>query len=173
MTAVPIIRTEDTADYNAVRRVVAEAFARAEYTDGDEHNLVDRLRMTEAYIPALSLVAVVDGEIVGHIMFSRVHIGTVEAIALAPLAVLPAYQHRGIGLALIQAGHRRAQELGYSCSVVLGAPGYYAKSGYVRADISGIRPPFDVAPQYYMVCPLNPPLPRGTVRYSCAFGGLA
>lgn len=63
-----IIRREQSADYDAVYQVVKEAFANAEHTDGNEKNLVVELRKSKSFIPELSLVAVEDGEIVGHIL---------------------------------------------------------------------------------------------------------
>lgn len=165
-----IIRGEREADFDAIRLVVKEAFAGAEHTDGDEHNLVDRLRLTVDYVPELSLVAEIGGRIVGHIMFSLIHIGNTEAMALAPLAVLPSFQNRGIGQLLIKAGHQRAKAEGYCCSVVLGSPEFYSKSGYLPASSFGIKAPFDVPSQFYQVCPLVKSVPEGTVRYSAAFG---
>ena len=164
------VREECEADFDRIWHLVKEAFAGAEHTDGDEHNLVSRLRHTDNYIPELSLVAEHDGVIVGYAMFSRIHIDDVAAVALAPLAVLPAFQSQGIGQRLILAGHKRAMEMGYPCSVVLGSPEYYTRSGYLPAAKHGIRAPFDVPEQFYMVYPLNSPLPSGMVRYSPAFG---
>lgn len=163
------IRTERATDFEAIRSLVKAAFAKAEHTDGDEHNLIERLRKSGDYIPALSMVAEINGEIAGHIMFSRIYIGDTEAVALAPLAVLPKFQNRGIGRALIHSGHKAASEMGYCCSVVLGDPGYYAKSGYRPAAAFGIKAPFDVPQQFYMVYPFVASVPDGTVRYSEAF----
>ena len=165
-----IIRPEQECDYDEIRSVVKRSFAGAEHTDGDEHNLIDRLRRTDEYIPELSLVAEVDGRIAGYAMFSSIRIATSEAIALAPLAVLPEFQSQGIGKALIAAGHRIARKAGFSCCVVLGSPDYSSLSGYLPASGYGITPPFDVPQEYYMVCPLNHPIPSGTVHYSPAFG---
>lgn len=165
-----IIRPEQECDYDEIRSVVKRSFAGAEHTDGDEHNLIDRLRRTDEYIPELSLVSEVDGRIAGYAMFSSIRIATSEAIALAPLAVLPEFQSQGIGKALIAAGHRIARKAGFSCCVVLGSPDYYSLSGYLPASGYGITPPFDVPQEYYMVCPLNHPIPSGTVHYSPAFG---
>lgn len=164
------IRKEQKSDYDSIRDMIKNAFMTAEHTDGDEHNLVDRLRLTEDYIPGLSLVAEVNGIPAGYIMFSRIYIGSRQAIAFAPLAVHPDFQNRGIGRSLIQYGHKKAQESGYSCSVVLGSPAYYAESGYLRASDFGIIAPFDMPSEYYMVYPLMPPVPEGIVRYSPAFG---
>lgn len=165
------IRQETAADYEAVYRLIEEAFARAEHADGTEQDLVVRLRQSQAFIPRLSLIAEVDGTVVGHILFTEVRIGRERAVALAPLAVLPSHQRRGIGSALIRAGHAAARELGFGCSVVLGAPRYYARSGYERADRYGILPPFDVPAECYMCFRLRDDVApaRGIVRYDEAF----
>ena len=165
-----VIRPEQECNFDEIREVVKTAFAGAEHTDGDEHNLIDRLRLTEEYIPDLSLIAEVDGRIVGYAMFSRICIGNTKAVALASLAVHPAFQNRGNGRALIEAGHRKAKEGDYCCSVVLGAPEYYSKSAYLPALTFGIIAPFDIPPQFYMVFPFKSDLPHGTVGYSQAFG---
>lgn len=164
------IRPERECDFDEIRSIVKMAFAGAAHTDGDEHNLVDRLRCTDEYIPDLSFVAEIKGRVVGYAMFSRINIGNFKAIALAPLAVLPGFQNHGIGRALIEAGHRRAAVCDYYCSVVLGSPEYYFKSGYLPALPFGITAPFDLPPQYYMVFPFKPEIPHGVVRYSPAFG---
>lgn len=166
-----VIRQECEADFPGIRNVVKSAFSSAEHSDGDEHNLVDRLRTTKEYIPELSFVAVTDGKIVGHIMMSQIMIGQTIAVALAPLAVLPDYQRKGIGRRLIEASHDIARRLGYKCSVVLGSPLYYSLHGYVPASRFDIRAPFDIEEKYYMVYPLiGDILFSGTVRYSGAFG---
>ncbi len=164
-----VIRQEREGDSDEIRCVVKAAFDGAEHTDGDEHNLVDRLRDSAEYIPALSLVAEINNEIVGYAMFSRIYIDETEAIALAPLAVLPGFQNRGIGRTLIKEGHRRAMDSKYPCSVILGYPEYYSKSGYIPAASFGITAPFDVPSQFYMVFPFKAGVPHGTVRYSRAF----
>ncbi len=165
-----LIRPEQERDFDEIRSVVKTAFAGVRHTDSDEHNLVDRLRLTDEYIPELSFIAEVNDRIVGYAMFSLINIGSAKAIALAPLAVLPEFQNCGIGNALIDAGHRKAAEGDYCCSVVLGSPEYYSKSGYIPALPFGIIAPFDLPPQFYMVFPFTPQLPHGTVRYSPAFG---
>lgn len=164
-----IIRQEQDADHNDIRKTVRLSFAEAEHTDNDEHNLIDRLRETADYIPELSLVAEINGSIVGYIMFSRIYISDTEAIALAPLAVLPFYRKQGIGQALINAGHHKAHEMGYCCSVVLGSPDYYSRSGYQPASAFGISAPFEVPNPFYMVYPLKARVPKGRVVYSDAF----
>ena len=165
------IRTEREADYDAIRNLVSESFSSASHTDGDEHNHIDRLRETDEYLPELSLVAVAGGRIVGHVMMSRINVGGQIALALAPLAVLPEYQGRGIGSLLVEEAHRLALAQGYGLSVLLGHPGYYSRFGYTPASRFGIKAPFDVPDEYFMVCPLaaHHPLPSGLVEYSQAF----
>lgn len=166
------IRQEWREDYQQIRELVRDAYALADHSDGDEHNLIGRIRHSPDYIPELSLVAVAGDTILGHIMFSRLSVGQTEALALAPLSVKTGWQRKGIGKLLVTAGHRLAREMGYSCSVVLGDPDYYSKFGYEKASDYGIFAPFDVPDEYYMVCGLdeNCGIPKGRVRYSDAFG---
>lgn len=166
------IRLEQPEDYTQIRELVRDAFALAEHSDGDEHKLIDRIRLSSEYIPELSLVAVAGDIVCGHIMFSRISVGHSDAIALAPLAVRHDCQRMGIGKLLVMSGHEKALRMGYSCSVVLGNPGYYSKFGYKKASNHGIIAPFDVPKDYYMVCNLddNRDIPQGNVEYSDAFG---
>lgn len=166
------IRHERQEDYLQIRELVRQAFALAEHSDGDEHNLIERLRLSPEYIRELSLVAVSGDIVLGHIMFSKISVGHTEAIALAPLAVRADIQRRGIGRLLVTTGHELARRMGYSCSVVLGAPSYYSKFGYEKASAYGITAPFDVPDEYYMVCKLDNTgdIPQGNVKYSDAFG---
>ncbi len=166
------IRQETPGDYGVVREVVHTAFESAEHSDGNEHELVGLLRESGSFVPELSLVAVEDDIIVGHIMFTEVRIGGSAELALAPLSVLPAYQKRGIGSALMQAGHDAARKLGYGYSIVLGDPGYYRRAGYVPASCYGIIAPFDVADENFMALRLRDDAGavRGAVSYDAAFG---
>lgn len=129
------IRQERPTDYDAVYRVIKQAFANAEHTDGNEQNLVVELRKSKSFIPELSLVAVENDKIVGHILFTKAFVNDVAVLALAPLSVLPEYQNKGIGLSLIKQGHMIASRLGYGYSVVLGHSKYYPKAGYVPAGM--------------------------------------
>ena len=108
------IRKETATDHAAVYSVVKRAFEHAEHADGNEQDLVNALRKGDAFIPELSLVAEADGKVVGHIMFTRATVDGKPVLALAPLSVLPEYQRKGIGKALIQEGHKIAKELGYT-----------------------------------------------------------
>ncbi len=167
-----VIRQEKPSDLTNIYTVVKAAFDHAEHADGNEPDLVNALRSSNAYIPALSLVAEIDGKIVGHILFTQLRIGESVQLALAPLSVLPAYQRQGIGAALIREGHRKAQALGYAFSVVLGSETYYPKFGYQPARHYGIFPPFDVPDQNFMACKLADPAHAvsGIVQYAEEFG---
>lgn len=166
------VRREEPDDREAVRFVVKRAFDGAEHADGNEAELVDALRRGDAFVPELSLVAEWDGEIAGHIMFTKAWVGEHAVLALAPLSVLPEYQGKGIGTALLQEGHRIARELGYGYSVVLGSETYYPRVGYLAADRFGILPPFDVPGENFMAYRLrdDAPVICGTLKYAKEFG---
>ena len=136
-----MIRREEKRDFPEVENLVQRAFENAQHRDGQEHLLVSALRKDKGYIPELSLVAVVEGVLVGHIMFTEVKIGESRQVALAPLSVDPDFQNRGIGRALMEEGHRIAKELGYDYSIVLGSEVYYPKVGYQPASQFNIHPP--------------------------------
>lgn len=166
------IRKERPQDYSEIYAVIKNAFESAEHADGNEHDLVNALRKGDACIPELSLVAEEDGKIVGHIMFTRAHVGQEVVLALAPLSVLPEYQTRGIGSALIEEGHKIAKNLGYGYSVVLGSERYYPRKGYVPADTFGIYPPFEVPRENFMAYQIDKSAPslNGVIRYATEFG---
>lgn len=166
------IRKEQPADHAEIYSVVKKAFDSAEYKDGTEQDLVNALRKGSAYIPELSLVAEENRKIIGYIMFTKATIGETEILALAPLAVLPEYQRKGVGTALIREGHRFGKLLGYGYSVVLGSERFYPRAGYLPADAFGITAPFEVPRENYMACRLDERAAevRGVVRYAEEFG---
>lgn len=166
-----IIRCEQAGDEQKVYEVVKRAFAGAEHTDGGEQDLVVRLRKSKAYLPELALAAEMAGQIVGYILFTKISVGEREELALAPLAVLPEFQRRGIGGALIREGHRIAKTMGFEYCVVLGSAAYYPRFGYRPAHIFGILPPFEVPSENFMALNLRgkeTPCP-GTVTYAPEF----
>lgn len=166
-----IIRQEQKSDSEKVYQVVQKAFEKAERCDGNEQDLVAALRKSAAYVPELSLVAEENGEVIAHILFTKIRIGDQTELALAPLSVLPEYQHQGIGKALMARGHQIAAEMGYGFSVVLGSEEYYPKAGYVPAEQYGIQAPFDVPSKNYMALDLQgkPRKLNGTVAYAREF----
>ena len=167
-----LIRKEEPRDYEKVYAVVKRSFACAEHTDGNEHDLVNSLRKSDAFIPELSLVAETDGKIVGHIMFTKAKVNEETVLALAPLSVLPEYQRKGVGTALINEGHRIASELGYAYSIVLGSETYYPRTGYLPAQEFGVTAPFDVPSENFMAYKLKDDASAlcGTLKYAKEFG---
>lgn len=157
-----VIRQETEADYAHTQEAVRRAFLEAEHTDHDEHELIGRLRRSPDFIPELSLVAVAEesGEIVGHILLSKISIkdsGSGQphvALALAPLSVVPEWQNSGVGAALTEQALAKAKKLGYRGVVVLGHPDYYPRFGFQPASQWGIRSPFPVADEIFMALEL-------------------
>jgi putative acetyltransferase len=148
------IRQENKNDFNAVFEVNKLAFGQSNETD-----LVDRLRQSKAFVPELSLVAAFNGKIIGHLLFTKIKIISTgkretESLALAPMAVRPEFQHKGIGRKLITKGLEKAKELGYKSVIVLGHEHYYPKFGFVPADQWNIRPPYDVPANVFMALEL-------------------
>lgn len=166
------IRKEAKQDYEEVYKIIKEAFASAEHSDGNEQDLVVSLRDSDSFIPELSLVAIKDDKIVGHILFTKIKIGEDEELTLAPLAILPEYQRQGIGKKLIERGHKIAKELGYHYCIVLGSEHYYPKTGYVPANRYGIKAPFEVSNENFMAIKLNDTNQEinGIVEYAKEFG---
>ena len=143
------VRDELPGDEAVIRRANELAFGRAEEAD-----LVDALRASGAV--TLSLVAVVEGQIAGHILFSPVAIegarGTM--IGLAPMAVLPSHQRRGIGSALVREGIDRLRREGHGAIVVLGHPEYYPRFGFTRARSFGLTCEFECPDEAFMALEL-------------------
>lgn len=158
-----IVRAETEADYAAIRTIVDDAFG-----DTITGDLVEAIRRSERYVPELSLVAVSQGQSLGHVMSSYVDVvpGTRPVLQVGPLAVAPTHQRRGIGSALMEETIRLADARGEPLLLVEGNPKYYGRFGFTRADEVGIEPPPQaLGPQYFMLRPLS--------AYDPDFGGRA
>ncbi|MFZ1702822.1 MAG: N-acetyltransferase [Saprospiraceae bacterium] len=145
-----LIRQEIPSDYEEVFEVNRLAFGQDE-----EAVLVSRLRMSNAFVGNLSLVALINHLIVGHILFTKIDIvngpkSTYESLALAPMCVRPTFQKKGFGGLLIEAGLNKARELGFKSVIVMGHEHYYPKFGFLPAEKWGIKPPFDVPSPLFM-----------------------
>lgn len=159
-----IVRLEEEADHEAVRAIVEAAFP-----SPAEARLVDRLRADGD--AEIALVAVEDGAIAGHVMFSRMTAAR-RALGLAPVAVAPARQRRGIGGRLIRQGLAEASSGGWEIVVVLGDPAYYRRFGFDPALASGLISPY--AGPHLMALSLVQPAPEliGRIDYAPAFAAL-
>lgn len=166
------IRQEITGDKDAVYEINSIAFAQ-----NNEAKLVDLLRQSNAFIPELSLVATINNKVVGHILFTKIKIVNdykeeTESLALAPMAVRPEYQRKGIGSQLIKCGIEKAKELQYKSVIVLGHRHYYPKFGFVPADKWNIKSPYDVPSNVFMALELVTGAltgVNGTVKYPKEF----
>ena len=173
-----VIRPESPADHLAIGQVVAAAFG-----SQAEADLVDRIRESPEYEPAMALVADLAGEIVGHVMISHAVIrnddGDRRISMLSPLAVDPAHQRGGIGRALVEHSLHIADSLGEPIVILEGSPAYYGPLGFEHSIRYGIEihlpswaPP--EAAQVKLLTSFDPddPTLRGTVVYPVAFDGL-
>ena len=160
------IRPEQPHDIDLIGKLITAAFAAAEHRSGTEAAIVDALRRAGAL--TLSLVATEGENLVGHVAFSTVLIDGVDRnwFGLAPVAVEPVWQRRGIGQSLIRAGFHRLRELGAQGCVVLGEPAYYKRFGF-ETDPT-LR--FAAAPaEYFLRLAFAAQAPSGRVTYHSAF----
>lgn len=165
-----IIRAETLVDIPAIRRVNELAFGRPE-----EAQLVEKLRAAAA--STLSLVALQNEQVVGHVLFSPITIraedgSSVAAVALGPVAVLPEWQNQGIGGALIRQGLAECQASGHELVIVLGHREYYPRFGFVAAAKHNIYYTQLLPEGVFMVAELQPQAlknVRGIVHYHPAF----
>ena len=165
------IREETPADRAAVYAVNTAAFG-----GEGEARLVEALHHDGDVLAAL--VAVEDGEIVGHILFSKLPIeadeGTLFATALAPMAVRPDRQLKGIGSALVREGLKLARERGATAAVVLGHPDYYPRFGFSARWAAGLESPY-AGSDAFMAMELVPNglgTGEGVLHYAAAFSDL-
>ena len=167
-----VIRAETEADQAAVHQVNERAFSRA-----GEADLVEALRKNAQ--PQVSLVAELDGQVVGHIFFSPVSIeseaSSFTALGLAPMAVLPEFQNRAIGSELVRRGLEACRKIGHDVVVVLGHPEYYPRFGFVPASQKGLSCEYTVPDEVFMVIELREGAlagRKGVVRYRPEFSGV-
>ena len=160
-----IVRSETPGDIAAIRFVEEVAFGQSA-----EAQLVDDLRAAGDSV--FSLVAVDDGTVVGHVMFSRMK-APFPALALAPVAVLPEYRRTGFGSLLIRHGITRSEAAGWAGIFVLGDPAFYRRFGFDAGKASGFGSPY--AGPHLMALPLGGrelPTSTGSIRHAHAFAKL-
>ncbi len=167
------IRAELPIDLDQIHDLHRGVFARAQ-----EAELVDAVRSSGAFVPELSLVAVTDdGSVLGHVLLSRIELQPAEeelprtdVLALAPIAVLPQHQGRGIGTALLREALAVADGREEPMVVVLGAPSLYARFGFESAAGFGLQGPYDDAGEAFAVRPRpGAAVSPGTLVYPATF----
>ena len=158
------IRDEDPRDWKAVYKVVSSAFGQSA-----EAELVEALR--KAGESVISLVADEDGEIVGHVLLSRMD-APFPALALAPVSVLPTRQRSGVGSALVESAVNRARSEGWKAIFVLGDPNYYERFGFDSGAAAYFSSPYSGS--HFMMLKLSQSLPAssGELRHAPAFAAL-
>ncbi len=170
------IRVERPLDLDQIHELHREAFA-----GPHEAELVDAIRSGSTFVPELSLVAVTDdGSVLGHILISQIelqpeadHTVRQTVLALAPVAVLPQHQGRGIGAALVAEALAAADARDEPIVAVLGAPSFYGRFGFIPAADHGVRSPYDDAGDAFQVrARPGAEIPAGTLIYPAAFAGV-
>ena len=145
------IRLEQPEDYRTVEHLTREAFWNHHVPGCDEHYLAHVLRESSCFVPELDFVAEHSGKIVGNIMYTRAKIlcdsgETCPVLSFGPLSVLPEWQGKGVGSALVRHTLSRASELGHTAVLIYGDPAYYLRLGFLPAESFGIG----TADDYYM-----------------------
>jgi len=164
----PLVRDEQPSDRQQIRIVNEAAFGRS-----GEADLIDSLRAEGAVL--LSLVAEIDSQVIGHILFSRMTVqtarGPVAAVSLAPMAVLPGHQRRQVGSQLVRHGLAELRDRGERIVIVLGHKEYYPRFGFSPEKARNLASPFP--PEAFMALELLDGAlegVKGVVRYPAAFG---
>jgi putative acetyltransferase len=166
MDAEIVIRSETDADVGAITEVTLAAFETLEISNHTEQFIIVALRAAKAL--AVSLVAELDGRVVGHIAFSPVTIsdGTRNWYGLGPVSVLPKFQRRGIGKALIREGLSRLKNLNARGCCLVGHPEYYRRFGFI--NLSGLLHE-GVPPEVFFALSFDGHAPQGEVTFHEGF----
>jgi len=160
------IRREIAEDSADIHELTKRAFHGMPYADGDEQDVIDRLRTSGRLV--LSLVAIMDAEMVGHIAFSNASLSDSNDpwLALGPVSVTPNHQRSGIGSALINTGLEMIEKQGALGCILTGNPDYYQRFGFKLAPDNV---PANESELYFMVKAFTPTPPRGIFRFDDAF----
>ena len=165
-----LIRRETERDADVIRAITTAAFAQGRPPSEvvPEARLIDELRASPAWLPALSLVAVTPaGEPIGHVLGTRGHVGPAPVVAIGPLSVRPDHQQNGVGSALMHAVLGATDALGEPLVALLGDPAYYRRFGFELSTVYQITPPKPEWQPHFQVRVLTgyQPQIRGTFTY--------
>ncbi|WP_153130497.1 GNAT family N-acetyltransferase [Dechloromonas hortensis] len=165
-----VVRTEQPVDTGQIFEVTRLAFSTAAHTSGTEQFIVDALRQLGHM--ALSLVAIEDETLVGHIAFSPVTVSSGEEgwYGIGPLSVLPEFQRKGVGSCLMEQGMAQLQQQGAKGGVLVGDPAYYSRFGFAPCSELVY---LGIPPEYVLVKSFSDKLPNGEVVFSKAFEATA
>ncbi|MCF7791436.1 MAG: N-acetyltransferase [Victivallales bacterium] len=160
------IRRETAADIEAITKVTIEAFKNHPISDQTEHFIIRELR--EAYALTISLVAEIDGRVIGHIAFSPVSISDKSSgwYGVGPVSVLPAYHKQGIGKTLIEEGIDILKQKGGKGCVLVGDPNYYKKFGFKNCPEIVLE---GIPQEVFLSLPFTKQIPKGTVTFHEGF----
>jgi predicted N-acetyltransferase YhbS len=173
-----VLRSEQPADRPAILAMTAAAFAVSPATglpvegEPEEVGLLARLFECEEYLPGFSIVAELDGEIVGHVISTRGWVGELGLLGLGPIGVVPRLQRHGIGTALMKETIDRANAAGERGIALLGSQDYYSRFGFVTSTSLGVEAPDPGWAAHFQLLPLAvwPGGVSGTFRYAGPFG---
>ena len=173
-----VLRSEQPADRPAILALTAAAFAVSPVTglpvegEPEEVQLLAALFDCEEYLPEFSIVAELDGGIVGHAISTRGRVGELELLGLGPIGVVPRLQRHGIGTALMKETSLRANAAGERGIALLGDPEYYSRFGFVASTSLGVEAPDPAWGGHFQFLPLAvwPGGVSGTFRYAKPFG---
>ena len=166
MNSEIVIRSETDADIDAITEVTVAAFKTLEISNNTEQFIIMALRAAKAL--TVSLVAELDGRVIGHVAFSPVTLsdGTPNWYGLGPVSVLPTYHRKGIGKALTQEGLSRLKDLNAAGCCVVGHPDYYRKFGF--ENVTGLAYK-GVPPEVFFILSFDGHTPQGTVAFHEGF----
>ena len=161
-----VLRNEQIDDIENIFKLTQAAFEHVEYSSHTEQFIVNALRNAQQL--TISIVAELDGQIIGHVAISPVEIssGAPHWFGLGPISVLPQYQQQGVGSALMQYALAQLEAFGAHGCVLLGDPAYYSKFGF-KANPSLILE--GVPAEYFQILAFEKNIPQGTVKYHSAF----
>lgn len=164
-----VVQKESAEHHLQVREILLACFE-----SDAESRLVELLR--EHHQAIISLVAICDNEVCGHVMFSPITIAPpspVRGLGLAPLAVRPRHQKQGIGAQLVQEGLRQAKEIGYEIVVVLGSPKYYQRFGFEKASKFGLQNEYGAEDAFMLIKLTDCDIQNGLAKYCPDFAFLS